>query len=65
LPRGGKDSAFGYWEVENGLFFQHRGLGIDQMNPRILPDVLELPVKNENAELIFLPQTHADLKVGN
>jgi hypothetical protein len=30
-----------------------------------LPDVLELPVKNENAELIFLPQTHADLKVGN
>ena len=37
-----------------GLFFQQRGLGIDQMNPSVLPDVLEMPVKNENAELNLL-----------
>jgi len=31
----------------NGLFFPHCGLGIDQMNPGVLPDVLEMPVKRE------------------
>ena len=35
-------------------FFPQRGYGIDQMNPHMSPDIIEMPIKRKYSTVVFL-----------